>query len=411
MKTLIFTLLLATLTSTSFASQNKKQVKVRIQSQNGNLDEATVYFDQGVNSTYTFQEDAQKVFSGVAGVPVIYSVTTDAIPCSINGYGILSNTEIVPLGIVVDVTGSYNLTCPLLDGFDPTSVVTLQDRKLGISIDLRTNFYPVQINAGDSAQGRFYIHVTYPSIYTTTIAGCLNNDAKINVSTDPSVTWDSYDLFDAFNNPVGNFTNVAAPVNFTGLSEGDYYMVRTLGSYTTTQNFHINGTYIVANIGASSQNVATYENVAFSAQAINANHFAWDFGDGTLINGVAHPDLSYYEPGVYTVNLICTNDAGCSDNAQIQITVSQSAATGIKEATAENVSITSFEKSVSVNLNNSNIEGTQMQIYNLIGQSVYTTPLAAQKTTVSLNEQPTGYYLVSVKNGSNTNTKRVFIGN
>ena len=135
MRFLTFTLLLATLSLSTYATQYKKTVKLRIQSQNGNLDEATVYFDQAINPNYVYQEDAQEVLSGVAGVPVIYTVTADNYRCSINGIGTLSNTEVVPVGIVVDITGSYNLTAALLDNFDPTSIITLEDRNTGRFID------------------------------------------------------------------------------------------------------------------------------------------------------------------------------------------------------------------------------------------------------------------------------------
>ncbi len=408
MRFLTFTLLFTALSISAFASQNKEQVRIRIQSTNGNLDETTVYFDQGINSTYAYQEDAQKIVSGVAGVPVIYTVTTDNIHCSINGYGTYSTSQLVPIGIVIDESGTYNLTCPMLDNFDPTSIITLEDRTLGVKVDLRTNFYPVQLDTADAPEGRFFIRVSSPSTFSTTVAGCTNNDAELHVTTDPSVIWDSYELFNANNDSVGMFYNVNTAVDFTSLAQGDYHMVRKYGAYSTTSNFHINGTYIAASIGASATQVVTYENVAFSANAINANHFEWDFGDGTLISGVAHPDLSYYQPGIYMVTLHCSNDHGCSANAQIQIIVSQSV-TGIKEETAKEVSVVAQGKNITIDMNNPVNASAQMQVYNLLGQSVYNTPIVAEKTTVSLDEQPVGYYIVGVKNGDKTSTKRIFI--
>jgi PKD repeat protein len=411
MRFLTFTLLFVTLSLSTYATQHKKTVKLRIQSQNGNLDEATVYFDQAINPNYVYQEDAQEVLSGVAGVPVIYTLTTDNYRCSINGVGTLSNTEVVPVGVIVDVTGTYNLTGALLDNFDPTSIITLEDRNTGRFIDLRTNFYPVVLDSGAAPEGRFFIHASYPSSSSKTVAGCANNDAELQITSDPSVTWDSYELFDAFNNSVGVFNNVNAPVTFTGLAEGDYYLLSTYGAYSTTEEFHIDGNYILANVGASATQVSTLENISFSANAINANHFAWDFGDGTLIIGVAHPDLAYYEPGVYTVNLHASNDHGCTDNAQIEIIVSQSVSTAIKEETKNEIAIAAQNKTVTVTMNGVTNDDAQLQVYNLIGQSVYNASIVNEKTTASLNEQPSGYYLVSVKNSDKVKTKRIFIGN
>ncbi len=411
MRILTSTLLFLTITLSAFASQDKKQVKIRLQAQQGgNLDETAVYFDHGINPTYNFQEDAQKVLSGVAGVPVIYSITNDNIQCSINGFGTLSTSEVVTIGTVVDVPGQYVFTCPLLDNFDPTSIVTLEDRTVNRFIDLRTNFYSVYLDTTDAPEGRFFIHVSYPSAFSSTVAGCANNDAEIQITTDPSVTWDSYQLFDALNNPVGDHTNVNTTVGFDSLSEGDYYLVRTYGQYTTTENFHIDGNYIVANIGATATQVETFENITFSANAINTNHFEWDFGDGTLISGVAHPDLSYYEPGVYTVTLICTNDYGCTDNATIQIIVSESTSTGVQEETSKDITVATQGKTVTLNMNNPVNGDARVQIYNLIGQTVHNSIVTSERTTIMLDEQPVGYYLLSVKNNNKVSTKRIFLG-
>ncbi len=411
MRLLISTLLLLTITVSTYATQEKKSVRLRIQSPYGNLDETTVYFDQGVSSAYGYQEDAQKVLSGVAGVPVIYTVTSDNIHCSINGYNPLSSTQLVPVGISVDMSGTYNITCPLMDNFDPTSIVTLEDRTLGVSTDLRTNFYQAQIDTADAPEGRFFIRVTMPSSFASTIAGCNNNDAEVSVTTDPVITWDSYKLFSASNDSIGTFTNVNSTVTFTNLAQGDYYLIRTYGAYSTTQDLHIAGTHITVGIGATALQVATYENITFSALAVNANHFSWDFGDGTLITGVANPDLAYYEPGVYTVNLHCSNDNGCAADAQVQVIVSQSVSTGIKEDAAKDIVVSAIGKTLNVNIPDALSSNAQVQIYNLLGQPIYNAPLYSQKTTVTFDEHPLGYYLVSVKNNNKVSTKRVFIGN
>ncbi len=410
MKFLTFTLLFLGISVSAFATKEKKTVKLRIQSPFGSLDETAVYFDQGVSPSYTFQEDAQKVLSNVAGVPVMYTLTSDNIQCSINGYNTLSTTQMVPVGVKVNLSGLYNITCSLLDNFDPTSIITLEDRKLGTSTDLRTNFYQAQIDTADDADGRFYIRVSYASTYASTIAGCSNNDATISVTTDPVITWDSYKLFDANNDSIGEFTNVNSMVTFTGLAQGDYHMVRTYGAYAATQDFKVPGTHITSSIGATALQVSTFENITFSALAINANHFAWDFGDGTLITGVANPDLAYYEPGTYTVTLHCSNDAGCSADAQVQVIVSQSVSTGIKEEVGKDINVSAAGKTINVTLPVVNSYDAQLQVYNLIGQPVYNTSINAQKTSVNFDEQPMGYYLVSVKNNDKVSTKRVFIG-
>src|SRR4051812_47071237 len=127
MKTLTFTLLFAILATSAFATQYKKTVKLRLQSPTGNVDDVTMYFDQGISPQYNSQADAAKVFATVPGVPQIFSMTSDNVPCSINGCGTLSNAQVVEVGYKVGYNGLYNITAALIDNFDPTSIIRLQD--------------------------------------------------------------------------------------------------------------------------------------------------------------------------------------------------------------------------------------------------------------------------------------------
>ena len=408
MRLLTVTLLLTLFTSSAFASLDKKQVKIRIQSSTGNLDEATMYFDQGISPTYNYQEDAQKVFSGVAGVPVIYSVTSDNIQCSINGFGTLSNTEVVPLGVEVDANGVYTLTASLLDNFDPTSIIRLEDRQLGVFTDLRTNFYQAQLDASDPVTGRFFIHASFPTVVSNVSAGCANDDGKLLLNSDNSVVWDECQLFDANHTLIAVKNNVTGSFDFRLLPEGDYFVNYVFGSYSTTQTYHVSGNAVVADISATAVNVATFEDITFSAVATHTNKYEWDFGDGTMVVGVAHPTLSYYTPGVYTVNLKCSNDIGCYDVAQITVTVSL--ASGVEEVKTNEVVVGAQGKTVMVELASNPAKDIEMQVYNLIGQSVYSNSITAQKTMVNLNSLANGYYLVAVKNGDKPTTKRIFLG-
>ncbi len=408
MRVLISTLLLLVFSSSLFATQDKKTIKIRLQAPGGNLDETTVYFDLGINGNYVYQEDAQKVFSSVPGVPILYSVTADNIPCSINGYSPLSSTDVVNLGFDVDADGLYTISAPQINSFDPTSILRLEDRARGTWTDLRSGPYTTQLLDAEPALGRFYLHVSYPSSFNSTNAGCANNDGTVTVNVDNSITWTSCTLFDAFNNQVGTFSNVNGPVTFTGLAEGDYYTALAYDNYTTTNNFHISGNYVVANIGASAQMVYVGQQIDFSALATNSNQYEWDFGDGTLIVGVANPHLSYYEPGTYDVVLTASNSLGCTDIASVTIVVDK--VSGVDDNQLEGVKVTAYGKEVTVNMNDDLTSGSTLNVYNLLGQSVYNQPLDAKTVKVAFDEQPMGYYLVSVKNNNKVTTKRVYIG-
>lgn len=409
MKVLIstFTLLVA-FSASLFATQDKKQLKIRLQAPGGTLDEVTVYFDQGVSDVYNYQEDAQKVFSGVAGVPVIYSPSSDNVPLSINGFNDLTTALTVPLVYDVDADGLYTFSAPLINNFDPSSIVRVEDRQLGVEHDLRAGAFSVQLLANDPGTNRFYIHVSYPTTFSSVNAGCANNDGVVHVELDNSITWSSATLYDAFNTLIGTQNNVTGVIDFNGLSEGDYYVVLSYNGYSVTKNFHIEGNYVLANIGASKYIAYVGEDIDFHALTTHSSAYAWDFGDGTLINGVANPTLSYYEPGTYQVQLQASNSQGCSDNASVTVVINKG--TGIDEQQIGNVSVTAYAKQITVKVGDEITGTANITIYNLLGQSVYNQPLNGSITNVNFVEQPQGYYLVSVKNNDKVTTKRVFVG-
>lgn len=51
-------------------------------------------------------------------------------------------------------------------------------------------------------------------------------------------------------------------------------------------------------------------------QTIGATHYEWDFGDGTTSNEF-EPTHTYVEEGTYSIQLVATNDQGCSDTLLI----------------------------------------------------------------------------------------------
>lgn len=52
--------------------------------------------------------------------------------------------------------------------------------------------------------------------------------------------------------------------------------------------------------------------VHFTDQSVDGYQYLWDFGDSTTSTN-SNPSHIYNEPGIYTVSLIVTSDAGCSD--------------------------------------------------------------------------------------------------
>lgn len=409
MRVLISTLAALMLCTGAFASPDKKQVKLRIQTQIGNLDETTVYFDYGVLPDFKAQEDMQKAITPLAGVPVIYSLSSDNQKLMNNGFSVLNKSEIVPLGVMVDSDGVYNISSNFIDKFDATSVIRLEDRTNNVFTDLRTNLYQANILASEPAEGRFFLHVSYPVLFVPAPSGCDNNDGTILVETENTIQWTLCDLYDANNIQRGTYTNVNGTFDFTGLEEGDYYMVFVYNNYTTTKQFHVGTHAISATINVSNVTAYTGEEINFFSNTQNATGFEWDFGDGTWIVGIANPSLAYYAAGNYTVTLKCTNDYGCQKIADLAVDIDQvSGITNNADEKAANISVAG--KTLNVNLNDAVSGDAGIKVYNLLGQSVYSGKATSQLSKIELNNEQAGYYLVSVTNGDKLTTKRVYVG-
>lgn len=410
MRGLIFTTLFVCLATCLFATQDKKQLKLRIQGQNGQVDQTTIYFDNGINTNFVTDEDAPKIYSGLQGVPVIYSLSGEGRECAINGFSALSTTEVVEYGVDVDIDGQYTFTVPLFDGFDATSIVRFEDRLNGTFTDLRTNFYQTNILENEPVRGRFFLHVSTPLSTTFTAAGCENNDGTISVNADDNtIQWDLCELYNSDNELMGTYSDINGLFNFDSLTAGNYYMVFVYGTYSTTQQFSITTNQIIADIEASEIYTYTNKDVDFHAIADNANRFEWDFGEGTWIIGVANPTLAFYEPGIFNVTMKCSNQHGCQANANINIHVEQAVSTGIEDVSGDNMIVSATGKNVTVNLNNEIKNDATINVFNLLGQNVYNRPATSIVTHIGFDEQPAGYYLVAVKNGEQVKTTKIFI--
>ncbi len=410
MKSLTFTLLLLVFSTAIFASQEKKTLKLRLQSPTGNIDETTLYFDQGIVPSYNVHQDAAYVFNSIPGIPELYSYTLDKVACSINGCGTLEKTESVYLGYHVGYPGTYTLSATLLSNFDPTTIIKLIDNKLSDTLDLRENFYQIHLDSDDITTNRFQVLISSAVQYSSTPSNCSNTGGTITIKPDSTITWNQCQLEDSTGNVLQTVDNVTGQITFTGLAEGTYHVVYVYDQYTAVNDFYLAGNFVMAGIITPAQPIYTYSDVVFDAVTTNANKFNWDFGDSTLIVGVAHPTQKYYVPGTYTVVLNASNDVGCSASAQATVIVLEGYPAGINEQNKKDVAVYTQGKTININMNDVTIANNgQIQVYNLLGQLVKTQGLTNQLQSFSIDNQANGYYLVSIRNAGVITTKRVYI--
>ncbi|MBK8658413.1 MAG: PKD domain-containing protein [Bacteroidetes bacterium] len=152
-----------------------------------------------------------------------------------------------------------------------------------------------------------------------------------------------------------------------------------------------------------------YQDVTFSNSTPNAVDYEWEFGDGTIITGVANPVYSFSEPGVYTVTLTVTNSDGCTSTSTQTITISEST-TGLQNLPDGAVNIFSFRNYVAVDFSKLQAVDATIQVFNLIGQEISNEKFSLSTIyRKDILDVEAAYVIVKVKNGNGFMTKKVFV--
>ena len=408
MKNIFLTLLFVSIVGLTFATQSKKTVKIRLASPGGSYAETTIYFDLGVVPAFISSQDAPEVYNTFPGGASVYSLSSDNVLCSTNGYSTLTSAVTIALGVKADSAGDYAFTASLLSNFDSTSVIQLEDIQTHTFVDLRNNFYAFHIADSGSVNNRFLLHVSTPVHTSTVTAGCANNNGAINVIQDASVVWSSVNLFDASGTFISGYNMASGNFVFGNLPEGSYKMILSLnGVYVSTLPLQVKGNHIVASINPMALTASVNQDITFHTTELNGTNCFWNFGDSSEINGIDNPTFEYKFAGVFKAVLICSNDSGCQSRDSVTITVTE--ATAIQNVSDNSRNIRAYAKTVTLSLNETITTGAEVKIYSLLGQPVYTASIDQLTTEVTLNNQTDGYYIVSLTNNNVTTTQRVVL--
>jgi PKD repeat protein len=407
-RTTIIILFIVLLNAVAFATQEKKTARFRLTGPGGYLDETTIYFDLGITPAYGMTEDAPKAFGQMQYSPALYTITSDDTLVSTNGFSRFLQSEVVRVGVRTDTTGIYAFTAQLVNNFDSTTIIQLEDRLYGIFTNLLSDPYVFQLAGGQTIDSRFYLHFSKAVDIGIVTAGCANNDGQVTLMQDNNITWNTITLSDSLGGMVNTRSNLNGPYSFTGLPEGVYRLAFTLGNYTTTKTINLPGNYVTIDIIAPTINAVVNQQVVINTVSHNATSFDWKLGDGGQITGISNPGYTYYEPGTYRITVTATNDAGCEYTDSVTITVS--AATGIAPTAQDTRKVWAYDNTVAIQLAGEDI-GTdgEIGIFDMLGQPVYTASLIQPTTQVRLTEVATGYYIVKINNNQLATSKPVFI--
>lgn len=409
MKQLVFALLLLHFAfEPAHAIAGKKQVRLRLtDSLSAIYDETNIYLDLGTTSNYVFPEDGQKIIDTSISAPLLYSITTDNVPCFSNSYGNFAQTIVIPIGFSVQGGSSYTFSASLLDNFESTSLLLLEDRNTGVFTDIRIDGYTITLSQREQNDNRFYLHVSMPAVISTTDASCSNDDGLILISQDTSITWNSVILFDNNLNAIASLGNVTGNFSFPNLSEGFYKVAFAFDIYTALVDISVRGNQVSVSLAPSTFQAAPYQTIIFTVNTTNTDWYEWDMGDQSYITGVASPDYFYTDPGTYQVVVKCSNSFGCE--AYDTVTIVIDAALNVKETEASAFSVVVEDKMVRLFANNAYTQKSVAEVFNATGQSIVQQQISNTETVLNLQNQPSGIYFLKVNSDSEAFTRTVFI--
>ncbi len=125
-----------------------------------NTDPTVIYFDDNASADFDHKLDALKLMNTDAGIPNLYSQSTDEKTYSIQALKTLSDSSIIPLGLKTDHDGLVKFNLRNVENIAPGMHIWFYDAKTGIVQDLRTEpQYQVQLTSGQYER-RFYIELT-----------------------------------------------------------------------------------------------------------------------------------------------------------------------------------------------------------------------------------------------------------
>lgn len=223
----------------------------------------------------------------------------------------LTNKRIIPLGLNANQIGEHTIKLNKVDQLDETSLIVLEDRLLGVFHNLRASNYVFNTTEAIEGLGRFYLHVSAPIKLETQAPTCENAVGSLTIDVPSTDVWNASLL----NQNGVLLSNFVAESNYTinDLTSGNYTLslTNTFGE-TFNKSFEIDGIETVAvNLTVNQNSAFINENLIFEANAENANHFEFNFGNGDVVNSnepvvfYSYPTAGNYEVTVKAFSYDC----------------------------------------------------------------------------------------------------------
>ena len=207
----------------------------------------------------------------------------------------------------------------------------------------------------------------------------------------------------------GTFSTLQAPIRLYTPTATTTYTVALVASYPGACSDTIRKTITVSESPVSnftSKDLGLLK-VSFTPTNTTYSKYEWLFGEGGS-SSLTSPTYQYLYSGNFNVTLRTTNAAGCSNS----ITKKAVATTSINNINNNN-SINIYPNPNAGSFTVSNADGSSMkvEIYNVLGEKVYTKTTTEGSLAVNLDENAKGIYLVKVTVNGVTSTSKITVTN
>ncbi len=201
-------------------------------------------------------------------------------------------------------------------------------------------------------------------------------------------------------------TNAAYTYPASGLDTVTLY---TLGGlFTSCLDTKATFLNITPNAVASfTENSTASPLIAFTSTSTDAVTYAWDFGDGSPVDNTANPSHTF-SPGTWTVTLTVTSAGGCNTSTSTSVVTVIS--TGITNATMGVFNVyPNPSNSGLFTLDMFAVTKANIEVYNMIGELVYSTAVASSTTSLDLSRLGAGVYSMKVISNDKNIVKQIVI--
>lgn len=207
----------------------------------------------------------------------------------------------------------------------------------------------------------------------------------------------------------GTYSTQQAPIRLYTPTATTTYTVALVASYPGACSDTIRKTITVSESPVSnftSKDLGLLK-VSFTPSNTTYSKYEWLFGEGGSSNSVS-PTYQYTYTGNFNVTLKTTNAAGCSNSI-----MKKAVATTSINNVANNNGISIYPNPNAGGFTVSNAAGNAMkvEIYNVLGEKVYTKTTTEGSLAVDLDNNAKGIYLVKVTINGVTSTSKITVTN